>query len=116
MAEGQQEQQLTSLEREIVSRLADEYKILQDKIDKIGAFRFTIKGWSITVIIAAIFAGSATKAIPPWLWGISLGVFLFVFFLFEKQQTDLSHRFGQRVLELEAVISRLLRNIAHLSS
>jgi len=36
--------------------------------------------------------------------------------LFEKQQTDLSHRFGQRVLELEAVISRLLRNIAHLSS
>jgi hypothetical protein len=40
-------------DEQFVNRLADEYKILQDKIDKIGAFRFTIKGWSITVIIAA---------------------------------------------------------------
>lgn len=40
-------------------RLTDEYKLLQDKIDKIGGFRFTIKGWSVTAVIAASAAGSA---------------------------------------------------------
>jgi hypothetical protein len=87
----------------------DEYKILQDKIDKIGAFRFTIKGWSITVVIAAVVAGSATKSVPPWLWFGVLIVFLIGFFLFEKQQTDLRHRFSLRVLVIEDVMSRLLR-------
>lgn len=104
------------LESALLDRLADEYKILQDKIDKIGAFRFTIKGWSITVIMASILAGSATKIGPRWLWGVSLIVFLILFFSFEKQQTDLSHRFGQRVLAIEGVLSRLLRNIASKSS
>ena len=36
--------------------MIDEYKILQDKIDKIGGFRFTIKGWSVTAVIAANIA------------------------------------------------------------
>jgi hypothetical protein len=102
-------------ENNLVSRLVDEYKILQDKIDKIGAFRFTIKGWSITVLIASIFAGSTTKTVPRWLWAISLLIFLVVFFSYEKQQTDLRYRFGQRVLSIEEVLSRLLRNLAHAS-
>jgi len=102
-------------ESDLVARLADEYKILQDKIDKIGAFRFTIKGWSITVVIASLFAGSTTKAVPRWLWAISLIVFLIVFFLYERQQTNLRYRFGQRVLSIEGVLSRLLRNRAHAS-
>src|SRR5260370_2526564 len=104
------------LESALLDRLADEYKILQDKIDKIGAFRFTIKGWSITIIMASILAGSATKIGPRWLWDVSLIVFLILFFWFEKQQTDLVHRFGQRVLAIESVLSRLLRNVASKSS
>jgi len=40
-------------EADFKQRLTDEYKILQDKIDKIGGFRFTIKGWSVTAVIAA---------------------------------------------------------------
>src|SRR6267154_5661686 len=60
--------QLTPIETEFVDKLENEYKILQDKIDKIGAFRFTIKGWSITVILAAAFAGASTAKIPAWLW------------------------------------------------
>ena len=31
-------------------RLAEEYKILQEKMDKIGGFRITIKGWSATAV------------------------------------------------------------------
>ena len=42
--------------------MTDEYKILQDKIDKIGGFRFTIKGWSVTAVVAATAAASATKS------------------------------------------------------
>jgi hypothetical protein len=99
----------TDVQRDLDGRLMDEYKILQDKIDKIGAFRFTIKGWSVTVIIASIVAGSTTKAVPRWLWALSLVGFLVVFFFTEKQQTDLRHRFGQRVLAIELVLSRLLR-------
>jgi hypothetical protein len=106
---------LGDAESDLVARLVDEYKILQDKIDKIGAFRFTIKGWSITVIIASIFAGSTTKEVPRWFWAISLIVFLIVFFLYERQQTNLSYRFGRRVLAIEDVLSRLLRNRAHAS-
>lgn len=37
--------QLTPVETEFLDKLENEYKILQDKIDKIGAFRCTIKRW-----------------------------------------------------------------------
>ena len=50
--------------RKLITSLSDEYKILQDKIDKIGAFRFTIKGWSVTVIAVSVAAGSAFGNIP----------------------------------------------------
>ncbi|HXM22643.1 MAG TPA: hypothetical protein VN948_15405 [Terriglobales bacterium] len=106
------DQDSAGAEGQLVSRLLEEYKILQDKIDKIGGFRFTIKGWSITVIIASIFAGSATKAVPRWLWAISLVVFLAVFFIYERQQTNYRYRFAQRSLLIEDVLSRLLRNLA----
>jgi hypothetical protein len=33
----------------ILDLLLREYAILQDKIDKIGEFRFTIKGWALTL-------------------------------------------------------------------
>jgi hypothetical protein len=112
MADSPQIPQLAPAEAELVNRLVDEYKILQDKIDKIGAFRFTIKGWSITVIIASIFAGSTTSAVPPWVLGVSLLGFLAAFFYFERQQTNFSYRFGQRVLRIEDVLSRLLRKMA----
>jgi hypothetical protein len=101
-----------SAELDLASRLMDEYKIIQDKIDKIGAFRFTIKGWSITVIIASIFAGNATSVGPRWLWGISLVGFLGGFFLYERQQTNIGYRLGNRSIVIESVLSRLLRKAA----
>lgn len=96
-------------EEQLITRLAEEYKILQDKIDKIGAFRFTIKGWSITVIIASLFAGTATNSIPPFLLILCLFLVLCLFFAVEKGQINLSHQFGQRTITVEAVLSRILR-------
>ncbi len=104
--------ELTQIETEFVDKLETEYKILQDKIDKIGAFRFTIKGWSITVILAAAFASASTVKIPTWLWLASLFGFLFFFFWFELEQTRLRHRFGQRCISIESAITRVLRTAA----
>ena len=104
--------QLTPIETEFVDKLENEYKILQDKIDKIGAFRFTIKGWSITVILAAAFASASIAKIPAWLWLVSLFGFLVLFFLFELEQTTLRHKFGQRCILIESAITRVLRTAA----
>jgi hypothetical protein len=104
--------ELTPVETEFVDKLENEYKILQDKIDKIGAFRFTIKGWSITVILAAVFASASTVNIPAWLWLASLVGFLVLFFLFELEQTTLRHKFGQRCILIESAITRVLRTAA----
>jgi hypothetical protein len=93
----------------ILNQLVKEYEILQDKIDKIGGFRFTIKGWSITLVVGVVFAGSAAKAVPPFVWGISLVLFVAAFYWFEREQVKLSNKFGQRVLLLEREISSLLR-------
>jgi hypothetical protein len=104
--------ELTSIETEFVDKLENEYNILQDKIDKIGAFRFTIKGWSITVILAAAFASASTVKIPAWLWLVSLLGFLVLFFLFELEQTKLRYRFVQRCISIESAITRVLRTAA----
>lgn len=101
--------QLTPIETEFIDKLENEYKILQDKIDKIGAFRFTIKGWSITVILAAVFASASTVKIPAWLWLVSLLGFLVLFFLFELEQIKLRHSFGQRCISIESAITQVLR-------
>jgi hypothetical protein len=89
-------------ETDFKKRLIDEYKILQDKIDKIGNFRFTIKGWSVTALIAAAAAGGTAKN-PETAVGISVGLafMLGFFFRFELQQVRLSRLFGARARQLE---------------
>lgn len=94
--------------KNILENAVAEYKILQDKIDKIGAFRFTIKGWSLTLIVASLFAGKAARLTPHILIVALLWVFLGIFFLIEKKQTDLSRTFGRRSRQIETVISGML--------
>jgi hypothetical protein len=94
----------------VLAQLVNEYKILQDKLDKIGAFRFTIKGWSITLVFGVIFAG-ATKSVPPFIWAICLILFLAAFYFFEREQVKWGQIFGDRVLKIERVISSRLRTV-----
>jgi hypothetical protein len=101
-------------EREkLIQQIADEYKLLQDKIDKIGAFRFTIKGWSLTLVVATVLAGTSSKTLPIQLVLFLLFAFVVVFFFVEKKQTDLSRSYVQRVLQIESVISNALRKTAN---
>jgi hypothetical protein len=82
--------------------MSDEYKILQDKIDKIGGFGFTIKGWSVTAVIAATAAGStANRLLTVAMVSLGLAVMLIFFFRFELRQVRLSRLFGERARKLE---------------
>ena len=89
-------------EDEFKKRLTDEYKILQDKIDKIGAFRFTIKGWSVTAVVAASAAGAASKSLSTVLTlSGGLIVMLIFFFFLEYEQVLLSRLYAARAGSIE---------------
>jgi hypothetical protein len=88
-----------------IGRLLDEYKILQDKLDKIGEFRFTIKGWSVTVTLAALTAATAANA-SAWVALLPLLVAM-AFFVLERKQHELSEAYGRRAVEIEAAMMRL---------
>ncbi len=87
----------------------NEYAILQEKIDKIGGFRFIIKGWAITLdtgALVAVFASSLQKT-PALL--LLLGLHAAMSFL-EYLQLDLSDKYQDRALRIEKVIDRRLQH------
>jgi len=92
-------------------RLTDEYKILQDKIDKIGGFRFTIKGWSVTAVVAASAVGSTASLLTLTTISIGLALMLCFFFWFEFKQVELSRLFGDRARRLEDSFRRVDRGL-----
>jgi len=92
------------------SRLADEYKMLQDKIDKIGAFGFTIKGWSVTAVVAAsVASGTAKSLVAVVTISVGVAIMLIFFFHFEVQQVKLSRLFGSRAMRIEVALERINR-------
>jgi hypothetical protein len=91
-----------------LERLSFEYQILQDKIDKIGAFRFTIRGWSVTLVAASIFTFDTKKLIPPNAL-LLLVLFVVSFFLLEHKQNKLQGLYQDRVFEIEKHIWRISR-------
>jgi hypothetical protein len=92
----------------VLELFSSEYKLLQDKIDKIGAFRFTVKGWSVTLVIVSTFAIGANKNADPRLL-LLLIVFVVALGLVEWKQARLSGLFGKRLLKLEREFQRLRR-------
>jgi hypothetical protein len=94
---------------ELKGRLSDEYKILQDKIDKIGAFRFTIKGWSITAVIAAAAASSGKGLYTVSIISAGLVLMLLFFFSLEYEQVKWSRLFGNRAGRIEDAFRKISR-------
>ncbi|WNM58752.1 hypothetical protein [Candidatus Nitrospira allomarina] len=82
----------------------EEYKILQDKLDKIGDFRFKVRGWTITVISAVVTGGFIGNMTPFFL--ILPLLLVFIFQLLEKNQDIWQEAFSKRVFRLERQISR----------
>ena len=95
---------------EFKKRMMDEYKILQDKIDKIGGFRSTIKGWSVTIVIAAAAATSSnSNLLTVFMISAGVAVMLMFFCKFEYDQVKLSRLFGDRAIVLEETFRSLDR-------
>jgi hypothetical protein len=96
-------------ETDFKNRLSDEYKILQDKIDKIGGFRFTIKGWSITAVVAGIGIAGQKGLATGCIVAIGLVVMLVFFFILEHEQVRQSRIFGDRAGRIEDAFRRIRR-------
>jgi hypothetical protein len=93
---------------DLQKRLTDEYKILQDKIDKIGAFRFTIKGWAVAAVGAATAAASATKSVAvAGFVSSGLAILVVFFFKFEVEQVRLSRLFGSLAGKIERAFQEI---------
>lgn len=82
--------------------LWEEYKLLQDKIDKVGAFRYQIKGWLIP-LISAWLAAIYTAHITPWAYIIGT-FFPVLFWLLEKNHDLIQKGLIRRILTIEDVI------------
>ena len=91
----------------VVELLMREYQILQEKIDKIGGFRFTIKGWALTLDTGAVVAAFATSLDRRLSILLVLGV-VGALWLLELRQTHLSEIFQNRAFRIEKVVMRRL--------
>jgi len=87
----------------------DEYKILQDKIDKVGAFRLTIKGWSVTAMIGVFLAIATNKGFSPTVSALGLDVLFAFFFWFEREQVHHSWKYIARAGKIEFQIDKFKR-------
>jgi len=88
--------------------LRKEYEIIQSKIDKIGEFKFKIRGWSITVLSAAL-AGLISQKMSSIYWGITFLIPVSFHYL-EYEQEILSNALGRRAKNIEYLFFLLQRN------
>jgi hypothetical protein len=93
----------------LIDQLTSEYRIIQDKIDKIGSFYFTVRGWSVTLVIASIFATGSNKTISPFLLFFLL-FFVLLFYFIERKQSRLGSLLGKRALQIEKEVHRIIRS------
>ncbi len=82
--------------------LWEEYKLLQDKVDKIGAFRFQVKGWLIPLVSAWLVAVYTAK-IPPQAYLIA-AVFPLLFWLLERNHHEHQAAFVRRIFAIEEAL------------
>jgi uncharacterized membrane protein len=80
----------------------EEYRLVQEKIDKIGEFRFIVRGWAVTLATAIVGAAEIAKLHPGsmLLAIIALGVFAAV----ERQQERVGDTLGRRARHLETYL------------
>lgn len=76
-----------------------EYKLLQAKVDGIGTFKFQIRGWAITLMVAFLVSGTAAN-IPSVAFLSSLFV-VGLFYLLDSNQQVWQNSFTRRLRDLE---------------
>lgn len=69
-----------------VRLLWEEFKLTQDKIDRIGDFHFRVRTWAITLSTALVVAAIANKV--PWYAYLATLSLIFAFNLIDRAQTN----------------------------
>lgn len=96
-------------QNELVMKLAwDEYKLLQDKLDKLGDFRFRVKGWAISLGAVLTVGGAAARAGWPAL--VATLAMLAVFLWLEIYYTRVHAAVGRRLRVVERHLLRAQRH------
>lgn len=95
-------------DKRVLEQMNSEYRILQDKLDKIGGFRTTIRGWSVTLVVASIIAAGSSKQVSPFFLSL-LFIFIYAFDAMERKQNRYANIFGARILQLERRMREELR-------
>src|ERR1700752_2153254 len=82
----------------------DEYRLIQDKIDRIGDFKFRVKSWTAGLATAAVVAG---LRLDSGVAGFPLGFILIVaFILIEENQHVWQKALQRRAERLEAILKQ----------
>lgn len=77
----------------------EEYKLLQAKVDGIGTFKFQIRGWAITLMVAFLVSGSAASiSAAAFLSGL---VVVALFYLLDSNQQVWGGAYIRRLRDLE---------------
>jgi hypothetical protein len=82
----------------------DEYKLLQDKIDRIGDFRFRVKQW-LALFPAALVAGFDKINPEHWWLLLSVSVFFVAFYVLELDQSVYERGYLHRLEAIDIVLS-----------
>jgi hypothetical protein len=89
-------------EEKVEDHLWDEYALIQDKIDKVGDFRFRVRSWAITLVSGLSF-GSTAASLPASFLYVTLPVVL-LFWLLEENQRELQQIYIGRALVIERAL------------
>jgi hypothetical protein len=94
----------------LITGLFEEYRIVQNKIDKIADFEFKVRGWCITLESALIF-GLISDKIPNISLFYLIGLMIFIVLVFqflEQEQLETRKILSKRALIVEQALDRLL--------
>lgn len=80
----------------------EEYKLLQAKVDGIGTFKFQIRGWAITLMVAFLVSGIAAKI--PAMAFLSGLIVVGLFYLLDSNQQVWGTAYLKRLRDLEALL------------
>jgi len=85
--------------------LWEEYKLLQDKVDRIGDFHFRIKGWMVT-LLAGSSVGAYAARTPAWAFLVTILFAVAAFAIAEWRQSVMERAYLSRLFELEVLLPR----------
>jgi len=106
--------------REPNSLLLEEYKLIQDKIDKLGEDKFKVRSWCFTLLtggaVAVKYLGILDgNAVGPWLLLAFLPA-VAAFHLVELRQRQIGRQYGFRAAEIERIWRSRQQDVENRSS